>query len=193
MAAPKTVNIHDLTGTYILNRSLSDDTDAILALQGIGWLTRKVISTMTITLHTKQYKDEQGLEHIDIEQPGVGFKTTELRTLDGQWREHEDYVFGAVKGKSIFIKTADLNGQDPDEAYLKEGWNEETASGDVVESVAESIKNGWAARQIWGFEEVEVNGKKERRYVRHIVVKKKEKTIHAKLVYDFQEPSAVST
>jgi len=173
-----------------MNKSLSDPTDPILQLQGISWLVRRVIGMMTVTLHVKQYKDDDGVTHIDIEQPGTaGFSgTTEERQLDGTWHEHEDHVFGAVKGSSKWIKIADLKDDDTDEAFLKKGWTEETindADG-TVDSRVESIKNGWTAHQVWGFEDIEVDGANQRRYVRHVVVKKGDKTIHARLVYDYK-------
>ena len=42
MAAPPEVTIGDLSGQFIMNKTLSDDTDAVLALQGISWWKRKV-------------------------------------------------------------------------------------------------------------------------------------------------------
>jgi hypothetical protein len=46
---------------------------------------------MTPILVIKQYTDEEGLTHIDIEQPGAaGIKgTTERRIIEGGWNEHE--------------------------------------------------------------------------------------------------------
>ena len=51
--------------------------------QGIGWMTRKLISVATITLDIKHYTEE-GTEHIDIEQTATGGikGTTENRILD---------------------------------------------------------------------------------------------------------------
>jgi hypothetical protein len=64
---------------------LSDDTDKILALQGVSWVTRRIlIAIATITLDIKHYKDDEGVEHIDIEQTLTGGITAspEYRTLD---------------------------------------------------------------------------------------------------------------
>jgi len=184
MAAPASKTIHDLSGTWTMNKSQSDPTDPILQLQGIGWLIRKAIGLMTVTLIVKQYKDDGGVVHIDIEQPGAaGIKgTTEERQIDGTWREHEDHVFGAVKGTTNWIKISNLKDDDADEAFLKKGWTDETVSDETVDSYVESINNGWTARQIWGFEEIDG----ERKYVRHVVVKKKDKVERARLIYDFK-------
>ncbi|KAG6841944.1 hypothetical protein C0991_005124 [Blastosporella zonata] len=68
MATPASLNILDLTGTYIMNKTLSSDsTDEILRLQGVSWFKRKAISFGTLTLKLKHYK-EDGIEHIDIDQ-----------------------------------------------------------------------------------------------------------------------------
>ncbi|KAG6818054.1 hypothetical protein H0H87_009209 [Tephrocybe sp. NHM501043] len=68
MAAPDSLNILDISGTYVMNKSISDNfTDEILRLQGVSWWKRKAISVGTVTLKIKHYK-EDGDEHIDIDQ-----------------------------------------------------------------------------------------------------------------------------
>ncbi|KAE9986332.1 hypothetical protein Vi05172_g287 [Venturia inaequalis] len=184
MAAPQEKTIRDLNGTWAMNKTLSDDPDAILSLQGVGWIIRKAISMITVTLITKQY-EEDGKVHIDIEQPGTaGIKgTSEHRVVEGGWSEHEDHIFGAVKGITTWEKLSELKDSDPDEAFLKQGWSPSTVEKDeVIKSYAESLKNGWNATQIWGFAVVN----DEYRYVRNVVVKKGSKTIRARLVYDYK-------
>lgn len=41
--------------TSLQNHSLSDDTDPVLALQGVSWWTRQALKFATVTLHIKQY------------------------------------------------------------------------------------------------------------------------------------------
>lgn len=74
------------------------DPDEILRLQGISWVKRKLIGSITITLYVKHYKDDEGKEHIDIEQIGTGgFKgNTELRIADWTFRSTDDPLFGPV-------------------------------------------------------------------------------------------------
>lgn len=80
------------------NKDLSDDSDEILRLQGISWWMRKVIANITLTLYIKHYKDDDGVEHIDIRQVGTGgFEgNKEDRMLDWTDRATEDPVFGPV-------------------------------------------------------------------------------------------------
>ena len=116
MAAPTEMTTLDITGKFIMvllslrgsvrlsvnlptqNKSLSDDSDEILRLQGVSWFTRKIIASSSVYLEIKHYKDDEGVEHIDIKQvatPG-GITTEELRTLDWSVRPHDDRVFGKV-------------------------------------------------------------------------------------------------
>ncbi|CZR61253.1 uncharacterized protein PAC_11149 [Phialocephala subalpina] len=184
MAAPAEITLKDLTGVWVMNKTLSDDTDAILALQGIGWWTRKAIALATVTLHAKQYLGDDGIVHIDIEQTATGGikGTTELRILDWEKREHEDHVFGKLKGRSRWI---DLSGVE--DSFLKDGWLEDNESSGPagekhIESWVENSEKGWTADQIWGF--AIIDGK--RYYVRRVVVKKGDTVLKARLVYNWQ-------
>ena len=80
------------------NKNLSDSTDRILQLQGVGWFKRNVIGLSTITLFVKHYKDTEGIEHIDIDQTVTGGipGTSENRILDWVERHKEDGLFGYV-------------------------------------------------------------------------------------------------
>lgn len=135
---------------YAKNKTLSDPrTDEILALQGVSWFKRKIISIGTITLYIKHYKDDANVEHIDIDQTITGGipGTTEKRTLTWTERENEDHLFGAVKGKSRRVKANEL-----DIPFLKEGWTADTFEHGLVQSYVESDtpKSGtvWIANQV---------------------------------------------
>jgi hypothetical protein len=143
---------------------------------------------MTVTLNVKQYVDDEGVTHIDIDQVGAaGVRgTTERRILHGEWNQHEDHVFGAVKGRSKWTKLSALSDSDEDDKFLKSKWDQQTQEGDVIESYAESLSNGWIARQVWGFQDI--NG--VRKYTRNIVVKKGSETQRVSLHYDYKAPNA---
>jgi hypothetical protein len=136
---------------------------------------------MTVQLHVKSYQDSDGIWHIDIEQPGAaGIKgTSELRTIDGKASDHEDHIFGKVERSSEWTTVSAISGSE-DDAFLKEGWLDEEVLLNKVEA-----KNGWTARQVWGFQTVEDGGVGERRYARKVVVTKGSKTVTARLVYDY--------
>ncbi|KAK0208155.1 hypothetical protein DFS33DRAFT_1371692 [Desarmillaria ectypa] len=161
---PEKFTILDISGKFYLNKTLSDSTDEILRLQGVSWLKRKAISIGTVTLYIKHYRDDEGIEKVDIDQTVAGISgTSEKRTLTWTERENNDDIFGPVIGKSRRVNVGEL-----EEEFLKTGWTEDTVEHGVIQAYAESDtpKSGttWIANQTWGVEEV--NG--ERRYARHI-------------------------
>lgn len=182
MAAPANKTLRDLNGTWVMNKSLSDSADPALALQGVGWLTRKAIGLATVTLHVKEYVDDDGKTHVDIQQTATGGVkgTAENRTLDDTFREHSDWLFGNVKGRTGWVTSKD----GITDEYLRKGW--EDAQTEFVVGYVESLDRGWTATQVWGFQEV--NG--ERRYARNIVVAKGEERVEMRLVYDFYSEEA---
>ncbi|KAF7889018.1 hypothetical protein EAF00_009318 [Botryotinia globosa] len=192
MAAGPEVTLKDLSGNWVMNKTLSGDTDAVLALQGVGWLARKAISVATVTLHVKQYIDENQVTHVDIDQTATGGikGTSENRILDWSVGTHEDHLFGKIVGQSRFC-TLEQAAEFDDDAFLREGWLEgdEENSGPEgqrhVQSYAANEEKGWTADQIWGFSIVD--GK--RYYTRRAVIKKGKEVLKIKLVYNYQGKS----
>ncbi|ETS87239.1 hypothetical protein PFICI_01067 [Pestalotiopsis fici W106-1] len=191
MAAPASKTIGDLNGKWVMNKTLSDSPEPGLALQGIGYLTRKAIGFATVTLEVKQYTEE-GVPHVDIEQTATGGLkgTSEKRTVDNTPREHADWLFGKVKARSFFIKHEDLPGRIQAELggdeFLAGDWivaDEEKTGPDGALHLVNWVEAeaGWTAAQVWGFQLI--GG--ERRYARNIVIKKGDKKVELRLVYDF--------
>jgi hypothetical protein len=132
---------------------LSDSTEEILRLQGISWLTRKAIAAATaagaVTLHVRHYKDNDNVEHIDIEQkiaaglPG----TTENRTLDWTIRETSDFIFGPVVGKSKRVRIDEI-----DNEFLRNGWLPDAVEHGVIDAYVKSdtpkSKRTWIVEQV---------------------------------------------
>jgi len=183
MAADPSITTRDLSATWVMNKTLSDDTDEILRLQGLSWFTRRAIGLATLTLYVKHYKDDQGVEHIDIDQRLTGgiAGTIENRTLDWEFRVHEDYLFGACLARSRRVKLDEI-----EHDYLKNGWLPDTEEHGAIHSYVKSDtpKSGttWSVEQIWGFETIN----DERRYARHLnFIGPKGENIKARLVYDF--------
>ncbi|KAF9879774.1 hypothetical protein CkaCkLH20_02585 [Colletotrichum karsti] len=192
MAAPASVTIADLSGKWVMNKTLSDSPEPALTLQGIGWMTRKAVGLATVTLTVKQYSASpsppgtgtEPVTHIDIDQTATGGLkgTSENRCLDMEWREHSDWMFGSVRGQSRWMAPADI-----EDEFLKKGWLEGDAEAtgpdgkSHIYSHVESIDNGWTASQVWGFQTI--NG--ERRYARNVLVQKGGKRVEIRLVYDY--------
>ncbi|KAI0029147.1 hypothetical protein K488DRAFT_89017 [Vararia minispora EC-137] len=183
MAAPAEISILNLTGRWIMNKTLSDSSDEILALQGVPWLKRKLIGAATVTLHIKHYKDDAGVEHIDIRQTLTGGieGNDENRTLDWTMRDQINSLFGPVKGRSRRVNPEEL-----EVPWLKDHFLPEISEHGTVHAFAESDteKSGttWTSNQTWGFEDV--NG--ERRYTRRIDFYGPEgEHLEKRLVYDY--------
>ncbi|KAH7927162.1 hypothetical protein BV22DRAFT_1032171 [Leucogyrophana mollusca] len=185
MAAPPSVTTANLTGRFLLNKTLSDDSDEILRLQGVSWFKRRAIAKLGLILDVKHYTDEDGIEHIDIDQTLSGgiTGTSELRSLDFQERSVEDPVFGAVIGRSGKIKVNDLEG-----IFLKDGWTDDTIEHEAIRSIVWSdtpkSNKTWRAEQVWGFEIKDG----ARRYARHIKFTSPDKSdgpIHIRVYYDY--------
>ncbi|KAJ7169740.1 hypothetical protein C8R46DRAFT_896663 [Mycena filopes] len=185
MSVPADFTILDLSGKFTLNKSKSGETDKILALQGVSWIKRTAISVGTLTLAVKHYKDDAGIENVDIDQTLTGGipGTSEKRLLSWTERPNEDHLFGAVIGKSRRCKVHEL-----DEDFLKTGWTADTLEHGVIQSYvySDTPKSGttWIANQTWGIQELDG----ERRYTRHIkFTGPKGEDIESVLVYDYRK------
>lgn len=129
--------------------------DLILQYHGVGWFKRKAIALATLTIVATHFKDDSGVEHIDINQSlsgGVG-ASTERRTMDWAERKHEDGVFGAVIGRSRRLKVEDI-----EDEFLKKDWLPDVIEHGVVNSIAisdtEKSHTTWIAEQVGRFEPV---------------------------------------
>ncbi|CAJ2500927.1 Uu.00g037800.m01.CDS01 [Anthostomella pinea] len=208
MAAPASKTIGDINGKWALNKTLSDPVDPALSMQGIGWLTRKAIGAASVTLDIKQYigapkppsTSTEQVTRIDITQLVTGGLkgTQENRSLDDEFREHSDWLFGTVRGHGRWMGADELaalvaaggeavaKGWVDGSGFLAADWIEEGEGGGPkgethVYSFVESLDSDWTATQVWGFQMV--GG--ERRYARNVVVAKKGKFYNMKMIYDF--------
>ncbi|KAH6916867.1 LCCL domain-containing protein [Coprinopsis sp. MPI-PUGE-AT-0042] len=189
MAAPADMTTLDITGKYIMNKTLTDGTktDNILYLQGVGWATRKVISLATVTLfitHTK----EEGVEQIHIDQKLTGGITADPENFTLNWTERhtENRIFGPLVIKARRSAPAEL-----DVDWLKNGWTADTFEHGLIETLGQSdtpkSNTTWTAHQTWGFEETEG----VRRYTRHVkFTGPKGEDVEVKMYYDYP-PSAL--
>lgn len=162
MAVPDSVTLRNLNGTtwFPQNKELSDDTDAVLQLQSIGFLMRKAIKYSSVQLKIT-FSKENGADKVTIVQTTTGgVENTEERWLDSVEREKKDSVFGKVKGTGRWCNISEISDE-----YLKDFDKKsvEDANGEVINTYTESIGlsgQQWTADQVWGFEII--NG--ERRY-----------------------------
>ncbi|KAK3720904.1 hypothetical protein LTR37_003567 [Vermiconidia calcicola] len=186
MAVPSEVTIHNLTGSYTINNALSDSSQQVLKMQKVGFLVRQAVAYSTVTVTIQQYTDSDGKPHLDQDQLSTGgMKNFEDRIMDWVWTEKSNWIWGKVRGRGHYTKLAEI-----DDPYLREGWTEECANGDVVEGVAESVTDSWSARQVWGF--AMIDG--QRRHVRKIhATRPGWKDLRIRMVYDWKAPANAMT
>jgi len=109
--------------------------------------------------------------------------TSEKRCLDSESRDHADWLFGHVRGRSRWVATP----ADVEDTHLAAGWlaGEAEAKGPkgelLIESYVESLDSDWIATQIWGFQTIDG----ERRYARNVLVTKGDERVEIRLVYDY--------
>ncbi|KAH7123599.1 hypothetical protein B0J11DRAFT_436446 [Dendryphion nanum] len=182
MAAPASVTIKSLDGKWVINKTHSDPIDPVLALQGVGWLTRKAVGLATVTQHlTTSTSGPSPTLTIDQVATGGLKGTKESRVLDWEWQPpHTDWLFGTLKGKSRYTTLAALAESGPnasghdgplideDRKFLCEGWLPETKDGEVIESFAENEGAKWTGWQVWGFGDVDG----QRWFVRRFVIRR---------------------
>lgn len=198
MAAPANKTIGDLGGTWVMSKTLSDSVEPGLALQGIGFLMRKAIGLATVTLRVKQYTGPASdpvanpgdFVHIDIDQTATGGikGTSEHRCVNGEVRDHTDWLFGTVSGWSVWADKPEAHegaaafGETLWQNWLEDGA-EKTGPDGVCHllSVAINEKAGWSAAQTWGFQMIGA----ERRYCRNVVIMKGDQKVVMRLVYDY--------
>ena len=163
----------------------------------MSFLLRKTISYASVTLEITQTEGpptapntstDATFTHIDIQQIGTaGMKgTREVRCLDDNLRPHSDWIFGNVEGRSRWIALDEV-----EEEFLRGNWLEEKSGAgpdgkDHIQSFVENVDTHWTAQQIWGFQMVDG----ERRYARNIVIRKGDKKVEMRLVYDYLGPLA---
>lgn len=100
-------------------------------------MTRKIINSATITLYIKHYKDDSGVEHIDIAQTVTGgiSVSPEDRTLDWISRKGDNSLFGAIIHRDRRVALADVTDE-----YLNSGWLPDVSRYGGIEAYAEADK-----------------------------------------------------
>ncbi|KAK4164416.1 hypothetical protein QBC43DRAFT_318095 [Cladorrhinum sp. PSN259] len=197
MSAPATKTIHDLNGTWVMSKTLSDDMDPSLVIQGIPWIVRKAVSWATITGNLTQKKDTAGYTAITIAQTATGGikGETETHRIDNSEIAHSSAMFGTQRVRTSWLDLVNHKpatgvstgeGLDP---YLTEGWLEDGGNdgspGHILVHVS-SDKSGWTAQQVWGF--ALIDGK--RHFVKRFIVRNREQDQRAdvRIVYEWVPP-----
>lgn len=150
-----------------------------MTIQGVPWIMRKGIAKANLDLVIKEYVDEGGVTHLDVEaKPSMGPAQKEFRVLDWEQTSEANHpLFGNGKARSKWAKLEDLNDE-----YFRTGWEDGTTEFIFQQNEMES---GVLTTLVHGF--AIVNG--ERHYVRHITSKKGKEEAKVRLVYDYLGPA----
>lgn len=173
---------------WVMNQKLSDDSDAILSAQGVGFLKRKAINMTTVQV-VNTTSVNNGVKTVKSASSASGIPgAQEEIVLDGQPRKSDHSVYGKI------ISTASLKKpEEVDEAYLTQGYRPDSfdEEGKMIYVYSTSDKDAgnkltWTGIITSGFQDISVGGKVEKRWCRlnHFKDNKGlEKRI--RLVYDF--------
>ncbi|KAM5471941.1 hypothetical protein MauCBS54593_003348 [Microsporum audouinii] len=179
MACPESVTIKSLSGRFKMNKQLSDNSDQLLSLQGLGWVACKAFRMMPIEIDIRQFEDGQGATRIEVDNivgGGALGRSKETRQLDWNAIERQHTSFGNIRSRSCWIELHAIT-----DAFLLRGWEGELNVGGLIFSRVESIDHGWIQEQVWGFQEIDG----QKRYVRRIVIIKGEQRREARFVFDW--------
>ncbi|KAL2860862.1 uncharacterized protein BJX67DRAFT_367845 [Aspergillus lucknowensis] len=117
MATPDDITFANYNGSWTMDRTISDQTDPVLAMQGLSWFMRTTLAWVSVTLKTKQYQSPDTtditVQHIDVDNIVTGGVqgSSELRITDWKKREHNDNIFGRVEGQSRFLRGSAKDGK----------------------------------------------------------------------------------
>jgi len=186
MSAPPILTTKDLNGKYILNKRLSDSAEKIFKEQGVGWITRRRLSTAPIVTAWIRHSRGRGREYLEIDEMfhKRSSKTTERYALDGMPLEFNDVCGRPAVSRGWRIRTTEIKDQ-----FLKRGWVNDALSHSAIYTRVEGYINGdlkrrWIEEQTMGFQDLEG----DRRFVRHIkFTTEKGKVVAVRLVYDYCE------
>jgi len=178
MVAPASFSTADLTGSFVINKQLSDSLQSITLPQRPGVDVRKlVLSRVPVSTKVKHYKSADGVEHFDVENTNNNGKTrTRTRVLSG------DNKSAKIKDHAANISTQKVNVSTLASGSLKEGWDASAISSGVISTVVTGADAAWSFQVVLGISTI--NG--EKRLVRKIHAKGPNgKSVQARIVYDY--------
>ncbi|KAI1094280.1 hypothetical protein F5B19DRAFT_73178 [Rostrohypoxylon terebratum] len=189
MAAPEAITMHDLSGIWGFNKSLSDDPEPWYKLQGMPWIFQKLLPRATVTNRITQTTDESGFTRIQTySKMSGGFEfNPEPYILDGL--EHAT-PGGIQRVRAEWVdfrrpKPTNVRGE-PIDSYLTQGWPEDSnaTTWDHVYVHTKNDNGGWIVEDVWGFSLID--GK--RYFVTRSLMRKGEYCMRMALVREWKGP-----
>lgn len=174
------------------SKTLSDPFDAALAIQGMPWILRKLITLARFSMKVTQGVDESSgaktVTFIQAASVAIGglSEEKEVRVLD--WREefHTSSVFGTTSHRSRMVNLSAGTGHDgkPLDPDLTRDLLDEGKPGEdnLLYDYVVHQTNGWTMEQLWGFGTVN----DERWLLRRMAVRKGDEVVHARVIYEWK-------
>lgn len=135
MAAPDSVTMTNISGSYTMSKPLSDDAGPMLSLQGVGFLLRNAMKIGTLTLNVTHTRPDGVDTLATTAVPMGGFKgNTSERKLNGEVVPQKDFMFGECEITPSVKKVGEI-----EDEWLMEGWVEDV----VFDEVVVNKKDGW--------------------------------------------------
>lgn len=166
----------------------------ILLQQGVPWIVRKALKYASLSLNISQTTTIPDLsEKPALEAEGSDSPVTTLHvkqtvspgnfdsegsySVSGEAKEYSLPIFGNISMQLRYMNITEISDQD-----LQQKLSEGSPSKTVIDELAHNSTKGWNARVLWGFEVID-----GRRYLtRNVVTSKDERSVKARMVYDFQ-------
>ncbi|KAB5578100.1 hypothetical protein GE09DRAFT_1088505 [Coniochaeta sp. 2T2.1] len=139
MACPNSYTLRNLEGRFRINKQLSDNTESLLALQGIGWAIRKLMVNLPVGVNIKSFLGEDGIYVVDVENTIGGgiYSTKEHRVLDWVPVEGVNANFGKLKVRNGWSALEEIN-----DDFLKFELEKGHDRDDVIFIKVESLDHG---------------------------------------------------
>lgn len=129
------------------NKNLSGDLNTLLQLQGVSWIVRRALTGINSSMLMSQStsKDTTTITITNIAS-NVIKGTTEKMILDGQFHDHKDYIWGAVRSKTRLEHTRGTRTEGDGEFFGQ--WAQDTQEGDCILTESEAVDGSWAGTMV---------------------------------------------
>jgi hypothetical protein len=170
-----------------MNTTLSDKHDDVLAAQGVGFIKRKAIGMVTVSV-TNTVKQVDGVTVIESASHAANVPGAKEEVwLDNKPHGTNHEIYGQMITTATTKKPEEIT-----DAWLKADWLPESADADgkllFIHSESDPAnKNKWHADVVSGYANIEVDGVTQKRWVRKNAFKCTSKPLerNVRLVYDY--------
>ncbi|KAJ8606120.1 hypothetical protein MRB53_041196 [Persea americana] len=177
---------YSTSAKWIMNTTLSDPHDDVLAVQGVGYLKRKAIGMATVTVVNSCSKDAEGHHIVHSASSASGIPgASEKLVINGKPHASDHSVYGSIITTPSLKKPSEIEDPFLTENLLPDSFDDEGKALFVAsESDKSKNKNGpWTAEVTSGY--MTIDGTKRWVRLNHFKCPAKGMDKKIRLVYDF--------